>query len=80
MSASRKGLKRVGLRSYRIPAGHGPAIIIHKDNRYRWLIRPETLHVAFFFEEHRLLRDARKAAEAIAQGTKGFAPGLDLHQ
>lgn len=78
MSASRKGLKRVGMRDYRIPAGHGPAIIIHKDTPRRWLIRPETMHAAFYFEEHSLLRNARQAAEAIARGNRGFDPVLDL--
>jgi hypothetical protein len=80
MSASRKGLKRIGMREYRVPANNGPAIIIHKENPRKWRIRPEQVHAAFYFEEHGLLRDARKAAEAIAKGAKGFAPGLDLHQ
>ena len=80
MSASRKGLKRVGMRDYRIPAGYGPAIIIHKETPRKWRIRPETYHAVFYFEEHNLLRDARKAAEAIAKGSRGFAPGLDLQQ
>ena len=32
-SKSRKGLKRAGLRSYRVPGNKGPAIIIHKETQ-----------------------------------------------
>ena len=36
------------------------------------------MHPSFYFEQHRLLRDARKAAEAIARGKREFCPVLDL--
>lgn len=77
-SKSRKGLKRVGLRDYRIPANKGPAIIIHKETPRKWRIRPEDMHSAFFFEEHHLLRDARKSAEALARGKREWDPVLDI--
>lgn len=78
MSASRKGLRRIGMREYRIPPGKGPAIIIHKETPRKWRIRPENMHSAFYFEQHSLLRHARAAAEAIAKGKRGFDSVLDL--
>lgn len=77
MSASRKGLRRVGMRDYAVDGKTG-TIIIHKENPRKWRIRPASMHSAFYFEEHPLLRDARRAALSLARGNREWDAVLDL--
>ena len=58
----RKGLKRVGLRTYAVE-GLGPTILIDRERARKFRIRRETYPPGFYFQEFRRLTDARAAAE-----------------
>lgn len=77
MSASRKGLKRLGLRNY-IIFGIVRTVVIEKECRRRFRVKPASLPVPFYFEEFSLLRDARKYAEELAGVKRQFCPARDL--
>lgn len=77
MSASRKGLRRHGMRDYAVDGKRG-TIIIHKEKPRDWRIRPAEMHSSFYFERHTLLRDARKAAESLVRGKRDWDAALDL--
>ena len=77
MSASRKGLKRLGLRRY-IVEGPRP-MVIERDRPWRWFVRPASYPNApggFFSQTFRRLRCARAYAEAQA-GIEPY-PYLDI--
>lgn len=63
MSASRKGLRRIGMRRYEVPP-----FIIERDRPWRWFVRPHNFPRCgrFFVQEFRRLRDAREYAETRA--------------
>lgn len=63
MSASRKGLKRVGFRRYLVE-GQGGTLAIDKDSARRWFVMPpDWPRNGFFAFRFRRLRDARAYAE-----------------
>lgn len=62
MSASRKGLKRAGMRAYRVDGPHG-AYIIERERRAFFTVRREGVPRDFFNEGFRALWIARLAAE-----------------
>lgn len=65
MSASRKGLKRSGMRSYLVQ-GSKASIVIDKERPWRWAIRHEDMPVGFYLEKFTRLAKARMAAEGYA--------------
>ena len=65
MSKSRKGLKKYGMRSYGI-FGVVRTVIIERESKRRFRVKPASMPVPFYFEEFRLLRDARVYAEELA--------------
>lgn len=65
MSASRRGLKRIGMRKYLVQ-GDGGAFHIEREASRRFLVRPAGFHSAFYFAVYRRLRDARLHAEQLA--------------
>lgn len=62
---SRKGLKRIGMRSYLIH-GAKAAIVIDRERPWRWAIRHEDMPPGFYMEKFNRLAKARMAAEAYA--------------
>lgn len=62
---ARRGLKKVGLRSYLI---EGPAatIVIEREANHRFSIRHHGHHPSFFLQRFRRLSAARLAAEYFA--------------
>ncbi len=65
MSASRKGLKKHGMRGYIISGPRG-TILIERERRGRFLLRTGGTALPFYNGEYRLLRDARRDAESWA--------------
>lgn len=65
MNNARKGLKRYGLRAYRI-GGKRP-MIIERIKRRHFAVRPQDMPSSFCYQDFRLLRDARAAAEDWAK-------------
>ena len=65
MSKSRKGLKKFGLRCY-ILFGIRATILIEREAKRKFRVKPASMPVPFYFEEFPLLRDARKYAEELA--------------
>ena len=63
MSASRKGLKKHGLRGYVITGPRGK-VYIERERRGRFLLRTGGTAHPFYNGEYRLLRDARRDAES----------------
>lgn len=61
----RKGLKRLGMRSYTITGPLG-TFIIERERPRKFSVRRSGMHPAFFFQKFKLLRDARSAAEVWA--------------
>ena len=69
MSVSRKGLKRYGFCGSYIVPGPAKTMIIDKENRRRWFVRPENrprVPGGFFVTEFKFLREARRYAEKEA--------------
>lgn len=64
-SLSRKGLRRIGMRTYAVASAAGP-IEIERDRPGRWLVRLPTTIKPFHNGEFPTLRLARKSAEAWA--------------
>lgn len=76
MSASRKGLKREGQRSYRV-VGPDKEILIMRDRPWRWFVRPASFPQTFdgfFAMQFPRLCEARAYAEREA----GVARPFDL--
>lgn len=70
MSASRKGLRRVGMARYLVPGS--PPLIIERDRPWRWFVRPKSfpdVPGGFFAIQFKRLYQARAYAEA--QGRAG---------
>lgn len=63
--ASRKGLKRYGMRSYLVEGPHA-RFVIERERPWRWLIRHINVPPGFYSEKFRRLSDARKQAEGWA--------------
>lgn len=73
MSASRKGLKRLGMRSYEVTGPKG-AVIIERDRPRHFLVRPAWLPRAFDYGDYRLLRDAAAYARRLAGDLEACLP------
>lgn len=75
--SSRKGLKRYGMRGY-IISGIKTTVVIEREAPRRFRVRQSSMPVPFYYEEFRLLRDARKYAEELAGVKRQFCPAKDF--
>lgn len=62
---SRKGLHRCGMRAYLIQ-GPERAVVIERERRGAFRVRPADMPPQFHFGQYRLLRIARQYAEQLA--------------
>lgn len=70
---ARKGLKKRGLRAYAVTGPKG-TILIERERRGHFLVRPEKLPRAFNYGDYRLLREAVAYAGQLAGDLAALLP------
>lgn len=70
---ARKGLKRAGLRSYRVDGPKG-SVFIERERRNHFLVRPAWIPRSFNYGDYRLLRDAAAYARQLAGDLEALMP------
>ena len=70
---ARKGLKKRGLRAYAV-TGPKRTIIIERERRGHFLVRPESLPRVFNYGDYPLLRDAVSYARRLAGDLEELMP------
>ena len=70
---ARKGLRKCGLRSY-IITGPRRSVIIERDRRGHFLVRPESLPRVFNYGDYPFLRDAVSYARRLTGDLEELMP------
>jgi hypothetical protein len=70
---ARKGLRRIGLRAY-VVSGPKGRVVIERERRGHFLVRPEKLPRAFNYGDYRLLREAVAYAGQLAGDLAALLP------